>query len=211
MEQPAANNPTKLARQVWTKKALLVLAVLMLTVTAALAWYTNHLASHKLQTLTVNSQRSKLPESSQPVGQTKAQTYPVYVYFSKSPESYNDPTKVFAVSRISASSGVAKFAIQQLIYGPTASEKKQGYFSKVIFRSKTSNCGGDDFRLSLVQGVVTLRFCRQFDHVGVIADGQAEIEIDTTLMQFPTIQKVIILNRAGDCEFDLSGMNSCKL
>ncbi|OYW44641.1 hypothetical protein B7Z28_00050, partial [Candidatus Saccharibacteria bacterium 32-45-3] len=70
-------------------------------------------------------------------------------------------------------------------------------------------CAGD-FSLKIKEGVATLQFCKPFDHLGVVADGQADSTLKATLKQFDGVQKVIILNSGGDCEFDLSGMNLCK-
>jgi hypothetical protein len=137
-------------------------------------------------------------------------TYSLNVYFSKHTESDNDPSKTFPVSRTAPDLGVAAFAISELLKGPTSTEQGRGYFSTTRLRSGQSNCDGQDFTLSISQNVVTLRFCRVFDHLGVISDGQSESEIKATLMQFSTITKVVILNSSGDCEFNLSGMNACK-
>lgn len=149
-------------------------------------------------------------ETESPKASQESKTYPVSVFFSKRPDSDNDPGKVFAVARTSPDLGVGTFAISELLKGPTETEKAQGYFTTVRVRSGESNCGGEDFTLMIENGTATLRFCRQFDHLGVVADGQAESELKATLKQFSTVQKVVILNRDNNCEFDLSGMNLCK-
>lgn len=138
-----------------------------------------------------------------------ASSYPVSVYFSRHPDSDNDPSKVFPVKRVSPTAGVGSFAVRQLLAGPTSSEKSNGYFTQVRLRAGTSNCGGPDFTLKVAQGVATLRFCREFDLVGILSDAQAESEMTTTIKQFPTVQKVVILNNRGDCLFNLSGQNLC--
>lgn len=130
------------------------------------------------------------------------------VYFSKHPDSDDDPSKVFAVSRTSPDSGVGKYAIAQLLAGPTPTEQQAGYFATARLRNDTSTFGGD-FTLTITDGVATLQFCKTFDHLGVVADGQAESEIKASLTQFSTVKKVIILNKSGDCEFNLSGLNLC--
>lgn len=138
------------------------------------------------------------------------QTYPVNVYFSKHPESDDDPSKTFAVARVSPDLSVAKFAVTELLKGPTTQEQTQNYFSYVRLRNDTSNCSGADFKITVTDQVATLQFCKTFDHIGEISDGQAESSIKATLLQFPTVKKVIILNKSGDCEFNLSGLNLCK-
>lgn len=136
-------------------------------------------------------------------------TYPVNVYFSKHPDSDNDPARVFPVGRVSPTLGVGTYAISQLLAGPTAGEQQAGYFATARLRDGSATCTSD-FTLSIQSGVATLQFCKTFDHIGVISDGQAESELKATLLQFSSIQKVIILNKAGDCEFNLSGLNLCK-
>lgn len=147
--------------------------------------------------------------SSQSTGesdQSEATTYPVSVYFSQHPQSDDDPSAVFAVSRTAPDLGVAVFSIKELLKGPSADEIGNGYFTTAHLQDGT---GTDDFKITMKDGTATLQFLRQFDHQGVVADGQAESEIKTTLTQFSDIKKVVILNKAGSCEFDLSGTNRC--
>lgn len=153
---------------------------------------------------TQTNQQEQDTQPSQPT------TYPVKVYFSKHPESDDDPTKTFAVNRVSPTSGVGRYALEQLIAGPTAKERDAGYFSDVKLLDDTSNCDGADFTLIIKNGVATLEFCRTFDAVGTLSDGRANETIKATLLQFPTVKKVIILDKDGHCQFDLSGEDRCK-
>lgn len=147
------------------------------------------------------------PSSPGPV----SQTYPVRVFFSKHPDSDTNPGETFAVRRTSPDIAVGTFAIAELLKGPTDTEKGQGYFTTARLRGgDESTCRGRDFTLTIHDDIATLRFCRQFDHVGSVSDGQAESEIRATLLQFSNIKKVIILNRTSDCEFNLSDLNLCK-
>ena len=146
------------------------------------------------------------------MGTTK--TYPVKIYFSKSPESYDNFGAVFPVDRISPTSGGAVFAIQQLIAGPTASERNSGYFSelsKMMSGSSTCPSSGDaDFALTMSeQRTATLRFCRTLASPGVGADARVQSEINATLKQFASIKKVIILTTDGHCFGDESGRDLC--
>lgn len=150
------------------------------------------------------------PATPSPTSSTTPQSYVVNVYFSRSPESDDDPSKVFPLQRTSTDLGVAAFAIKELLKGPTEAEKSQKYSSDVRVRSGASTCDNQDFSIAITNGVAELKFCRPFDHVGEISDGRAESQINATLKQFQTIQKVRILNSQGDCEFNLSGMNLCK-
>jgi hypothetical protein len=146
-----------------------------------------------------------------------AKGYVVQVYFSKQPDSYNDPNAVFPVSRFSPTSGVATNAIEQLIAGPTASEKAQGYFTELSAAlTGASNCGGADFTITLNMrathpqtGAATLRFCRTLSLPGELTDARIKAEITKTLTQFPTITSVTIITREGHCFGDLSGQDKC--
>jgi hypothetical protein len=148
---------------------------------------------------------------------TSGGPYHVRVYFSKNPDSYNDPSKVFPVDRYSPTLGVATYAIQQLIAGPTASEAASGYFSEIHGKlSGPSNCGGADFKITLdhkgstsAPGYATLQFCRATSLPGDLSGAYIKSEITATLKQFSNIQNVVILDAQGGCFDDLSGQNLC--
>jgi hypothetical protein len=145
--------------------------------------------------------------------------YPVKVYFSKHPDSDNDPTAVFSVDRTSPDLNVATFAIRQLIAGPTTDEQNAGFYTELkgAFSGTSSFCdGSDEFVLSLnqrgritEQGTATLRFCRTLTLAGDLSGARITAEIKTTLLQFSTIKKVVILQSNWSCFGDLSGLNSC--
>jgi hypothetical protein len=144
-------------------------------------------------------------------------TYPVQVYFSKHPQSDIDPTLVFGVTRSSPTIGVATYAIEQLIGGPTQAEQSQGYYTPLSASLQgTSSCGGADFTISLDHrgtrseaGTATLQFCRQTLLAGDLTGARITAEITSTLVQFSTIHQVVILNQGGHCFNDLSGQNLC--
>ena len=137
--------------------------------------------------------------------------FPIRVLFSRHPESDSDPSAVFPVDRVAPDSGVARYAIGQVLEGPTAEEAAAGFFSAWtnFFYADDSDCGGDRFEIVLDGGVATVRFCVTVILLGVVADAQALSALTATLEQFPTIERVVMLNRAGDCMFDLSGLNLC--
>lgn len=153
-------------------------------------------------------------------GATPAPTgYPVNVHFSRHPDSDGDFTKVFSVRRTSPNLGVATYAVQQLIAGPTAGEQQAGYFTELtsaIDKTDASNCNGADFTITLnvrgttpEAGAATLRFCRTLHTGGIGADARINAELRATLTQFPTIKNPIILTKAGNCFGDMSTQNSC--
>ena len=143
--------------------------------------------------------------------------YPVKVYFSKHPDSDNDPTKVFSVRRVSPTLGVATFAIKQLLAGPDPTEKSAGYYTPWEGAlTGASNCGGADFVITLdhrgstpAPGVATLQFCRTTQIPGELAGARMTATAQQTLLQFSNIKSVVILNVAGQCFDDLSGQNAC--
>ncbi len=60
----------------------------------------------------------------------------------------------------------------------------------------------------VTQGVVTLQLCRQTLSAG-LQEGRARSEATATLMQFPGVTKVVLLDSTGHCLFDLSGLDLC--
>jgi hypothetical protein len=149
--------------------------------------------------------------------------YPIKVYFSKFPESETKFDAVFPVDRVSPTLGVANFALQLLIAGPTTEERNAGYFSELnSILTGPSTCsapyptGGPDFKLALnmkdatqEQGTATVRFCRATSSPGIGADARIQAEINATLKQFPNIKKVVILDKDGHCFADGSGQDQC--
>ena len=143
--------------------------------------------------------------------------YPVKVFFSRHPQTDSNVNAVFAVQRQSPTLGVATFAIQQLIAGPTTSESSQGYFTELpASLTGASNCGGADFVITLnhkgatpVPGTATLQFCRATQLAGDLTGARIAAEITATLTQFPSTQHVVILTKDGGCFNDLSGANMC--
>ncbi len=189
--------------------SIVALVILAAVGTAAFIYLrpTNAPPSHQPTQTPSSNQPSPTPSEQSPTP-TQA-TYPVKVYFSKHPESDDDPSKVFPVDRTAPTIAVASYAISQLIAGPSASETAKGYFSNVQVRSEPSDCSDQDFTLTIKDTVATLRFCRTFDARGSVSDGQAQETIKASMLQFSTVKKVVILSKTGNCQFDMSGQNLC--
>jgi hypothetical protein len=149
--------------------------------------------------------------------ETPARGYRVRVYFSKHPESDQNATAVFAVVRVSPTLAVAAFAIGQLLVGPTRTETKAGYYSALAgLLHGPSNCGGPAARIMLNRrgrtvelGTATLQFCRRTMIGGILDAVRIRSEIAKTLTQFPSIKRVVILDKSANCFSDLSGRNTC--
>ncbi|MEV1246841.1 GerMN domain-containing protein [Nonomuraea sp. NPDC050022] len=125
----------------------------------------------------------------------------VKVYFSKGD---GIPGKVVAVTRKAPDRGVAKFAIEQLIAGPTKAERGRGLRSELTGRLRGPSDCGADFKLKIKDGKATLRFCRTVWGSGVGGDARALHTIAATLKQFKSVKKVITLDKDGRCLFDQS-------
>jgi hypothetical protein len=149
--------------------------------------------------------------------------YPVKVYFSKFDASLTNPSAVFSVGRASPTLGVATYALQLLIAGPTSEERDAGYFSELnAILSGPSSCsaphptGGPDFKLTLNKkgstpetGTATVQLCRASTSPGVGTDARVLAELNATLEQFTTITKVVVLTQGGHCFGDASGTDRC--
>ena len=135
-----------------------------------------------------------------------ATTKQVKVFFPTS-RSQQDFSYVAPVVRRTQTQGVAQFAIEQLISGPTAQEKQQGFTAPINLRG-SSNCGRD-FKLAVSTGVARLQFCKQVLSAGIGDDARIKSSINATLKQFPSVKSVVLLDRNGNCLNDQSGDNRC--
>ncbi|MEV4219991.1 GerMN domain-containing protein [Nonomuraea sp. NPDC049725] len=132
----------------------------------------------------------------------------VKVYFST---GNGFPGKVVAVKRIAPHSGVARFAVEQLIKGPTAAEHRRGLRSELGKQIRGRSDCGADFSLTIKSGTATLRFCRTVWGNGVGGDARILRTIDATLKQFRSVKKVVTLDKKGRCLFDMSDAGtSCR-
>jgi len=139
---------------------------------------------------------------------TTSQKNRIKVFFPKPSGSNDELAYVEPVWRSTNSSGVAQFAIAQLIAGPTESEEQLGLESAIALRD-SSNCGSD-FTISIRNNkVAKLQFCRSVVSAGIGDDARVRNSVEETLKQFPTINSVVILDKNGDCLGDQSGNNTC--
>ena len=190
---------------------LINLVVVSLLVMLALAMI-GHLAPSANAASTIHASAS-----------SNSTSYPIKVFFSHSPKSFNDFSAVYAVDRTSPTIAVGTYSLQLLIAGPTLSEHQAGYFTELnTMLSGPSNCsaplpvGGPDFTLTLNMrgllpqtGTATVQFCRDTNSAGIGADAQVTAEIDATLKQFANIKDVVILTKDGHCFGDGSGKDLC--
>lgn len=98
-----------------------------------------------------------------------------------------DCKKVFSVTRsVPQTLGVARMALEQLLQGPTESEKKSGYIT-----SLSSGATVDD--LSIENGLAKVDFNAALNNVGgSCAVAAIRAQIEQTLRQFSTVKEVVI-------------------
>ncbi len=152
---------------------------------------------------------SSLPSTSTAVpgvASNKARLNTVKVFLPKQ-QSNNNFSYVEPVSRTTASQSLARFAVEQLIAGPTKDESQKG-FVRAIQLKGSSNCASD-FNLSISNGTARVQLCRTIASAGVGDDARAKSSLTATLKQFSSVQSVIILDRNGNCFGDMSGENRC--
>ncbi len=148
----------------------------------------------------------------------------VKVFFTRHPDSDNDPTKVFALTRPVPTSATttqqrASYALQQVLAGPTQAERAQSYYSPFDGQlALQSVCAGEfrDFDLTLAHrgptaepGTATIQFCRRVDIPGDLDGPRMSAMLSATLLQFAEIKQVVILTPQGNCFDDLQGANAC--
>jgi len=194
--------------------AVLVLVIASAGVFATIAAQRGHAASTGTATSTASGPVATKGIVTTP---TKAIAIDVNIFFSRHPDSDNNPVDVFPVPRVAPNLQVATFAITQLILGPTAAERGRGYYTPLQggFQGP-SNCGGADFKITLnyrgthsEPGTATLRFCRQLPLAGDLTGARITAEITSTLEQFSSIRRGVILTESGPCFDDFSGRNLC--
>ena len=121
----------------------------------------------------------------------------IKIYFYHDPGEYIDLSPVTRAVRTTAP---ARFALQALLAGPTAAEKRQG-FDSLVDGSKFSISS-----LSIRSGVARVNFVtrRWFGWAGDLGAVRFKKAVELTLKQFSNITSVIVsLN--GDANFDADG------
>ncbi|MEK7193456.1 MAG: GerMN domain-containing protein [Patescibacteria group bacterium] len=93
----------------------------------------------------------------------------------------------YSISRsIPKTTSVAKTSFRELLLGPTALEKKEGYFTSIPDGVKLQG-------ISVENGIAKIDFSKELDLVGGSCRVTAiRSQITETLKQFPTIQNVVI-------------------
>lgn len=121
--------------------------------------------------------------------QAQADQQIVKIYFSNSQLDPNtDCQTVFPIYRtIPKTTAVAKAALEQLLQGPTETEKQQGYLTSI-------NNGVKIQKLTIVNGLAKVDFNDKLEYRvgGSCRVSAIRTQIIQTLKQFPTVKDVII-------------------
>lgn len=123
----------------------------------------------------------------------------VKVYFYHEPGEYID---LAPVKRLVNASAPARPAIEALLKGPTAGERRKGF---------ESLASASDFRigsLKIVDGTARINFIstrRWTGWAGDLAPVRFKTAVELTLKQFPTVQKVIVSLNGDEKFYDESG------
>jgi spore germination protein GerM len=130
-----------------------------------------------------------------PAQRSDSQPQKIKIYFYHEPGEYID---LSPVTRVIRTASPARAAIQALLKGPTAAERKQGF---------DGLASAGDFKigsLMIQKGTARINFVVAEDWRGFpgdIAPARFKKAVELTLKQFPTVKEVVVsLN--GDVNFD---------
>ncbi|MFA5830588.1 MAG: GerMN domain-containing protein [Candidatus Paceibacterota bacterium] len=116
-------------------------------------------------------------------------TTPVAVYFGNAKDGINeDCSKVFSVTRyVPKTTAVARSALLELLKGPTDTDKKEGFFTSI-------NEGVRIQKLTIEDGTASVDFSDEIERAvgGSCRVTSIRAQIERTLLQFKTIESVII-------------------
>jgi hypothetical protein len=136
-------------------------------------------------------------------------------FFHEPPEITNDGPLVCSVERSVPVGAAMGAAVSALLAGPTQGELDDGIGSRWtdVVMEEDSNCDDGNFVIGEGEGddagLISVQFCRTVILTGVISDALMDAQLTATMMQFPGVNRVIILNQLGDCMFNPSGLNLC--
>ena len=155
-----------------------------------------------------------LAEDSSVSGTDQTNTAPqdsVQVFFSKNPESNRDSSAVFPVARVTNGKSPGNVAMSELIIGPTAQEKAEGFMGGFQLAGD-SNCEGKDFVLKQdSEENVTLQLCRKISSASKLVQQQYRSQIVTTLSTLTSAENITLYDNEGNCLFALNTSPSCTL
>lgn len=134
----------------------------------------------------------------------------VTVFFSKTPESNEDPSKVYPVDRQfrSEEGTITHSGLSAVIAGPTAEEKAQGYFGGILLTGDSKH-DGQDFGLTVEQDTARFQFLREKENRGSVEDSRERSQLTATIQYLTGATRVILLDQDGNCLYESGGQNAC--
>jgi len=124
------------------------------------------------------------------------------------PLDQQDPQRTENVNRVTERTDPEVFAIEQWLAGPTGAEMAMGLLRPVTLVN-VGGCGGDQFVFSRDGGSVTVQLCGDAPSAGVGQDARTIASLEATLLPFPEIEHVALLDRTGWCVGDLNDGTGC--
>lgn len=132
------------------------------------------------------------------------------VYFQKFPEATDDYSFVDAVFRTTTRADDTIFVLEEFLKGPTVVEQTTGFKGiEPVSLNGSSNCSGKDFKLDINGTTATFQFCKTTSGLN---DNTSQVSVpisENVKFYNPEVEKVIILDKDGNCFNDLSGINAC--
>lgn len=129
----------------------------------------------------------------------------VNIYFSKDPESFDDPEFTGFVRRTyEDNQNLVIFVINELIKGPSLSEQNEDDLFSELELSGESNCDGNNYEYSISSSQLELKFCKEIISSGVLMDARIKSFVEKTLLELNLFDEVVLLDRNGEPLF--SGM-----
>lgn len=141
---------------------------------------------------------TELPKQTQETIPEENKTLTVTLYFpnGRTDPGFMDCSVVRPTTRtIPYTQAIATATIQELINGPTDQEKQDGFVTQLDTRTTIQS-------LSITDGVARIDLSKELAEksVGLCAGQFIEAQIKQTLLQFQTVQKVVV-SIDGDTEF----------
>lgn len=136
------------------------------------------------------------PETTIPNEESKTTTVSIYFPNSIKDPGFMDCRVVHPVTRtVPYTEGVATAAINELIKGLTVEEVKNGYVTQIDPNVRIQS-------LSIKDGVASVDLSKELasKNLGLCAGQFIQAQIEQTLLQFPTVKKVVV-SINGDKEF----------
>lgn len=135
---------------------------------------------------------SRLNDNNETLGVQDTPTM-INVYFPIRPKSVSQFAYTESVERTTQRDDLARFAVEQLIDGPSPAEAEVGFYSTLVLEGE-STCGGEDFILRIDETTknANLQFCKSINYRNRGDDERVQASLARTLTELPSISSLII-------------------